>query len=126
MRLSQLLKWIGFFTLLALVYIHMQMNIIHLAYEGKLKEQNLRSLNEDSGYLTYAILSMKSSSNLGYKLLSGESGMEFVDPQNIMVVTTSSDELLGGGELNSQEKGKHSYLLSLLPFGAQAEAKGHE
>jgi len=121
MRLSRLLKWIGFMTVLALVYIHMQMNIINLAYQGRNKEKAIRSLKEENGYLTYAILSLKSANNLGVKLLSKESGMDFVDRENIVVF---KNENTGATALTSEKpKDRNNLFVSLLSLGAQAEAQ---
>jgi len=127
MRLSQLMKWIGFFTFIALIYIHMQMKIIHLAYQGKNKEKTIRTLLEDNGYLTYKILIMKSASNLGIKLLSEKSKMDFVDPNNVMFMSAPEDtteEVAVSADL--QEQDKPNSFMSILSFGAQAEAQGLE
>ena len=127
MKLSQLLKWIGFFTLIALVYIHMQMQIIHLAYEGKSREKAIRLLNEDNGYLTYLILSMKSSSHLGHKMFNKDSDMDFIDPQNVMFISAGeegqSEPVL---DVADAKKSRSGFLYNLFPLGAQAEARGLE
>ena len=124
MRLSWLMKWIGFFTLVALVYIHMQMNIISLAYQGKNKEKTIRGLLEDNGYLTYSILSMKSASNIGGRLLNEKSEMEFIDPQNVEIIPTSADgteeEIIPIARL---EREKLNFFVNFLSFGTQAEAE---
>ena len=121
MKLSGLLKWIGFSTLLALVYIHMQMSIISLAYQGTNKEKTIRSLKEENGYLTYNILSLKSANNLGVKLLSEDSGMDFVGHQNIVVLNTSENSKKETAVTTDKTKAK--FLISLLSLGEQAEAK---
>jgi len=120
MKLSGLLKWIGFMTVLALVYIHMQMSIINLAYQGRHKEKSIRSLKEENGYLTYSILSLKSANNLGYKLLSKDSDMDFVDSKNIVVLSKSE----GPKDLDAQRsKEKTNLMVSLLSLNEQA--RGH-
>ena len=121
MKLSGLLKWIGFTTLLALVYIHMQMSIISLAYQGRNKEKTIRSLKEENGYLTYNILSLKSANNLGVKLLSKDSGMDFVDHQNIVVLNTTENSKKETAV--NTDKTKANFMVSLLSLGEQAEAK---
>ncbi|HLF17316.1 MAG TPA: hypothetical protein VI749_00270 [Candidatus Omnitrophota bacterium] len=125
MRLSKLLKWIGFGTLLALVYIHMQMNIIQLAYEGKNKEVSIRHLVEENGYMTYNILTLKSANNLGHKLLAKDSGMDFVSSDNVKMLEASQGELSGEVSSPHQIAGqKSNSLVSFMSFGASAEAKG--
>jgi hypothetical protein len=119
MRLSGLLKWIGLLTVLSLVYIHMQMKIIHLAYEGKHKEKTIRSLTEENGYLTYGILSMKSVNNLGDKLLSKNSGMDFVGTENIVVFDQAAEIAMN----TDAPKERSNFVLGLLTLGSQAEAR---
>jgi len=123
MRLSGLLKWIGFMTVLALVYIHIQMNIISLAYQGRNKEKTIRSLKEENGYLTYAILSLKSANNIGVKLLSKDSGMDFVDPRNIVVLDTGENTETRIASNGDRTKDRNNLFVSLLSLGAQAEAQ---
>ena len=124
MRLSRLLKWIGFMTVLALVYIHMQMNIINLAYQGRNKEKAIRSLKEENGYLTYTILSLKSANNLGVKLLSKESGMDFIDRENIVVFNTTENAGTATVAVAGKSRDRNNLFVSLLSLGAQAEAQG--
>jgi hypothetical protein len=82
MRFSSALKFIGFVTLLALTYIHMQVKIIDLAYQGKDKEKQLKKLIEKNGYVSYNILTLKSANHIGEKLLSKDSKMHFLNPKN--------------------------------------------
>ena len=44
---------------LALTYIHMQMQIVDLAYRGNKKEQQIKKLIEENGNTTYKILILK-------------------------------------------------------------------
>ncbi|MDP8212681.1 MAG: hypothetical protein P9X22_05230 [Candidatus Zapsychrus exili] len=88
MRLVRLLKVIGVITMLALVYTHMQMKITDLAYRGKDKEKQIRKLIEENGNVTYNILTLKSANNLGIKMLSEDSDMHFVDPEDIVRIPT--------------------------------------
>jgi hypothetical protein len=108
---------------LSLVYIHMQMQIIDLAYQGKYKEQEMRQVMEMNGNLQYAILSMKSSHHLGGTLLTENSDMQFADPKNIMQVSFLPEGL---GEEQSAVEPRSNPLLNLLSFATEAEAKGQE
>ena len=49
MQLWRFIKFMFGLTILALIYIHMQMNIFSLAYDGKQKEQNIVRLKEQNG-----------------------------------------------------------------------------
>jgi len=125
MRLVRHLRIIIVLTILMLVYIHMQMQIFDLAYQGKSKQQHIRELIEKKGSLMYAIVTLKSANHLGVQLLAEDSGMEFVDPNNILPLSTpkelitedfSSEEAQGNKKMNP--------LLSLLSIATRAEAKG--
>ena len=124
MRLTKFFKIIGIVTTLSLVYIHLQMQIIDLAYQGKSKEQKIRQLIEQNGNVTYSIFTQKSANNLGIKMLAENSDMHFVDSNNIVPISTSEEFL--DNELLSQQvepQAKSNSLLSLLSFGSQAEAR---
>ena len=83
----------GFITLLALVYTHMQMQIIELAYRGKAKEKQIRKLIENNSHLTSAILALKSSNNLGDKLLADQNQMQFLAQvlKHLLLLIINSD-----------------------------------
>ena len=114
MRLSKLFKVIGLVTILALVYIHMQMKIIQLAYEGHYKEIKMRKLSEANSNLNYWILKLKSSRNLGDKLLNGESDIGFVDSQRIMKITQRVKKVAGRSQ--GQDLRKSKSLISMLSW----------
>jgi len=115
MRLSVLIKTLGSVTVLALVYINMQMQIIELAYRGKAKEVEIRHLVELNGAATYTILTLKSSNNLGINLLSENSDMEFIDPSNIMQISAPAGYLLENQLYEQTVQAKESKgLLSFL------------
>ena len=79
-------------TALALIYIHMQMQIIDLAYRGKSKENQIRKLVEQNGNISYTILTLKSANNLGYKMLAENSDMQFADQGDIIRIATPRDQ----------------------------------
>ncbi|MCD4779334.1 MAG: hypothetical protein K8S27_02135 [Candidatus Omnitrophica bacterium] len=114
-------KIIFIFTTLAVVYINMQMKIINLAYEGKDKENVIRQLIEDNGNITFDILTLKSANHIGIKMLREDSEMKFVDPENIVRISTE-EETAPVGMMETSDS-KNNPLLSLLSFGTQAEAR---
>ena len=67
-------------TVIALVYIHMQMGIYGLAYEQERHTRNIRELVEKNGNATYAILRLKSANHIGEALLQKDSPLQFVSP----------------------------------------------
>jgi hypothetical protein len=118
MKLTKILKYIFLGTTVALVYIHLQMQIIELAYHGKAKEKYIKRLMEENSYLTHAVLTLKSSSNLGGKLLSENSSMEFVGPEQILKIT-STQKKKESAHLASKQKS----FFEGFSFGVPAEAK---
>src|SRR5690348_13262913 len=124
MSLLRFTKIVMFVTVMSLVYINMQMQIIELAYRAKSKEQQIRKLIDVNSHLTTKILTLKSSNNLGDKLLVDHKQMEFLAPQSIVEVpvknykrttATKADISLGTAKQNRS-------ILSLLSFGAEAQA----
>ncbi len=123
MRFPRFIKILMFITVLSLVYIHLQIKIIGLAYEGKEKEKGMRRLAEVNGHLKYNILALTSSNHLGVKMLSDNSKMEFMNSQDIVQVSyLPQHPVIQGSEIEKSKKP----LLSLLSFAREAEAKGQE
>ncbi len=127
MSLGKFFKFVGLATLLSLVYIHMQMQIIDMAYKGRAKEHDIRKLIEENGNTTYTILSLKSANNLGIQILSEDSDMQFADPDDI-VRLNAPDKIFGIDQLSkkSQPETKSNPLLSFLSFETLAEARDKE
>ena len=124
MRLSRFLKFIIAGTILALIYTQMQMQIFTLAYRGKFKEKQIRKLIEENGNVTYSILTLKSSSHLGGKMLSEESVMEFAGPRDVVELTMPRT-FMPKEQLKKPERSEKpsSSLLSLISLKSeQAEA----
>ncbi len=123
MHLCKFFKIMGIATIVALSYIHMQMQIIDLAYQGNQKEQQIRSLIEENGNSMYNILMLKSANHLGAAMFDEGSDMQFADADAIIQITASeeffTDYYLGAEPKHAQ---RANPLLSLLSFGAEAEA----
>ena len=115
-------------TVVALTYIHMQMQIIDLAYQGNSKEQQIKKLAEENGSATYKILMLKSANNLGGVMLEKNSDMQFADVNDVVQIT-ASEEFLMENQLGGQPRlaKRTNPLLSLLSsFGTEAEARTTE
>lgn len=124
MRLTQLLKFVSIITLLSLGYIDMQMQIINLAYQGKEKEQEIRKLTEENGFISYNISVLKSANHLGFKILAENSELQFADSGDIIQIS-STEGFAEGGSIDQIEGDRRNPLLSFLSIGAQAEAGSH-
>jgi len=124
MQLCKFFKIMGVVTLLALAYIHLQMQIVDLAYQGYGKENQIKKLVEDNGNVTYKILMLKSANHLGVAMLDDDSNMQFAD-KNDVVHIAASEELLFEKQLSEKSKlaKRNKPLLSFLSFGVVAEAR---
>jgi len=109
-------------TLLALIYTHLQIQIIDLAYQGKRKENQIVELSESNGRLVYQILKMKSSSNLGGKLLASDSQLHFRDNQSVVELIASQGNTGKTGK-GLAKASKQNPILSFLSLKSQAEAR---
>lgn len=125
MRLSKFIQSTLMVTLLALVYIHMQMQIYALAYEGKQKEKQITLLAEKKGMLAYDILRLKSSRSLGGKLLAEKSELHFQDNSNVVELVAVYPAIVPGS-LASVSARKPNPILSFLSLKSQAEARTEE
>ncbi len=114
MSLFKFIKAIIFCTVLALIYIHMQMQIYALAYEGKKREQEIVSLSERNGVLAYEILSLKSAHNLGERVLgNNQSRLKFCDNQNVVQIVTTKPEMQKVA-MSTTKTSKANFLLNLF------------
>ena len=120
MKLSQFIKGMVTVTSLCLIYIHMQMQIFDLAYQGKIKELKIRKLHEDTGNNTYTVLKLKSAHNLGYKLLSENSDMQFMD--NTQIVKLEAPQTI----VRAKNIAKANPIFCFFSLRSQAEAKPQE
>ena len=77
-------------TIIALLYIHMQMKIFELSYNGKDKEKIIHELNDSNGALSHQILTLKSANNLGNQLLDHDNSLKFMDNERVMKVMASA------------------------------------
>ena len=127
MRLLKFFKVMAGLTAVALIYIHMQMQIFDLAYQGKNKEKQIRKLVDDNGNVTYNILKLKSSNNLGFKLLGEHSSLQFAD--NARIVKLETNQALGeesDRSFSAVPERKPTFLAGLFSLRSQAEARPAE
>ena len=127
MSLVRFMKYTFSTTFLILVYIHLQMQIVDLAYQGQRKEARIKDLIDKNGGTFYAISKLKSANHLGDKLLSEHSGMQFAGGNDIIYVAANG-ELIGNNDLEQAlpVEQKPNILASLLSFATQAEARIRE
>lgn len=121
MSLKVYFKVASFVTIIALLYIHMQMKIFELSYNGKDKEKIIHELNDSNGALSHQILTLKSANNLGNQLLDHDNNnLQFMDNERVMTVSAPT----GGMQRLIQPKAKiGNPFWNLFSFLGAQEAK---
>src|ERR1700679_1595923 len=123
MSLKVYFKIASFVTIMALLYIHMQMRIFELSYNGKDKEKIIHELSDSNGALSHQILTLESANNLGNQLLDREKSLQFMDQERVMKVVASGATI----QHLEQPKPKVSNpVWNLFSFLGAQEAKAWE
>ncbi|MBF0618997.1 MAG: hypothetical protein HQL19_02390 [Candidatus Omnitrophica bacterium] len=94
MRIGAFLKVMGIVTLMAVLYINLQMKIYTYAYKGKANEQKIDKLSEANAQVHNDILRLKSSDNLGQKLLVQDKTYQFASRQRVVEVEAGSSRAI--------------------------------
>jgi hypothetical protein len=84
--MANFIKGMAVVTIMALLYIHLQMNIYALAYQGKKREVRIEKLAEHNAIVKNDILRLKSSNNIGRELLGKENQYQFASRSNVVEV----------------------------------------
>ncbi len=84
--MGNFLKGMGLITIMALLYIHLQMNIYALAYQGTKKEMKISRLAERNALVANDILRLKSSDHIGRELLGKEKVYQFASKSHVLEV----------------------------------------
>ncbi|MEI6437604.1 MAG: hypothetical protein WCO69_02505 [Candidatus Omnitrophota bacterium] len=96
MKISGFLKVMFVVTTMGVLYIHLQMSIYDLAYQGKRKEDRIEKLAENNVMMKNDILRLKSSDHIGRQLLVNEKDYKFLGRNNVVEVeATGSNPVLG-------------------------------
>ena len=115
---------IAFGTVMALIYIHMQMKIFELAYKGKDKEKVVHELADANGALTHQILTLKSVNALGNKLLDQNNELQFMGKDRVMTMRGPATPIRRVTQM-PKERAENPFMHFLSFLGAQ-EAKAWE
>lgn len=86
MNLAASLKVMIFATITALIYTHMQMQIVEFAYKSKEKQHRIHELQDSNGVLTHQILVLKSAKHLGEQLLNKDDALQFIGRDRVMTI----------------------------------------
>ena len=126
MSLKDLVKIMFSCTVICLIYIHLQMSIVQLAYQAKKRENVMHQLIEENSMLTSDILRLKSSNNLGVNVVN-KPGMQFLASKDVVEVRTAAAAFQPNPVMARRPaEEKANALLSFIFFRSQAEAKPAE
>jgi len=120
MRLSKFIQAVSFGTLVALIYIHMQMQIFCLAYQGQGLEDDIQRISEFNAATAYQILELKSVNHLGHSLLAQGDPMRFRDRHNMIQLVDASPVTLPEDRIAAARDHKGHSLFSFLTVKAEA------
>jgi len=123
MKLSKFVQGVSLATFIALIYIHMQMQIYDLAYQGQEKRKQIQRLSESNALTAYQILELKSVNHLGRRLLARDQQLRFRDNQSIIQLVTA--DVVSGGEEPLARPSVQNEHLFLGFLTTQAEAQHH-
>lgn len=128
MKLLNFIKTLFLLTILALIYIHMQMRIFDLAYQCKQNERHLTDLQETNGVITGDIQRMKSADYLGTHLLSEDSRLTFFDNNNVIQVVRAEPSAPRPQDnvLSTMKQQRANTFLSFISSRFAPEARAEE
>ena len=109
-------------TIVALIYIHMQVQIFDLAYQGKDKEKIVHELKDRNGILTHQVLTLKSANNLGNSMLEKNSTLQFMSFDRILTMSAPKP-ILRSLHGPSVKVNNLNSMWSFLSFLSPREAK---
>ena len=121
MSLKVWIKLMFSVTVIALIYIHMQMKIFDLAYQGKDKEKLVHDLRDRNGVLTHQILTLKSANHLGNQLLDKDSTMQFMSFDHVL--TLNGPATINRKLDTRSAKAKNENSWNILSYFTPQEAK---
>ncbi len=125
MRLSKFFIAIFLVTVLSLVYIDLQVQIYSLGYQGEGKKTELQKLRDYHSDVSLNIYKLKSSNNLGVRLLSDNSKMKFLDQRNIVKLEAPLELAAQPALATARISGstKPNLLARMFSLRSQAEAE---
>ena len=118
MKLHRFFSFLLIITVISLLYVQMQVEIVKLAYEGRAKESRLKDLLDDRSLLVYNINNLESANNLGQKFLCSQDDLQFADRSQI-----ASLKLPAKGNVSlAQSSSNTNFFINLFSLRSQAEA----
>ncbi len=93
MKVSDLVKMMAIITVLAVLYIHVQMNIYAMAYQGSARQQKIDKLVETNAIIKNDITRLKSSDHIGRALLVKGKAYQFASPEHVVELAANNGSI---------------------------------
>ena len=110
MRLKYFALSLFFLTSLSLVYAWQQVEIIKLAYQQNQKSKICNEFLDRNHYLKYNLVSLKSSSYLGSRLLNDDLKFEIPSQSRMLTLSMPREKVIAGKDVFT----KNGLILSLF------------
>lgn len=125
MSLTSTFKVMVFATIMALIYSHLQMQIVELSYKSKAKQRRIQELKDSNGILKHQILVLKSAKHLGEKLLTKDDSLQFIGRDRVMMIN-SPVQVMPVRPMQKPKLTTQSPLWNWLSFLSIPEAKAFD
>ena len=122
MRLCKFAVIMAVVTTVSLVYIHMQIQICQLGYEGTRQQYALQELRDSNDTVSYAIRRLTSVNHLGVALINENSDMQFAGADRIVTLRAERAVFDGGRIARATAAEKPNVIARFLSLRSQAEA----
>jgi hypothetical protein len=127
MKLFKTLTYMSLVTLIALIYVHQQVELVKLSYSINNKEKMLKVMLDRKDRLGYNVYNLEAPSRLESVLLSKNVDIAFPKRSNVVKVAkvgqnAESEKIIR----NSALEGKFNFFGILEFFSPRAEAQAEE
>ena len=126
MRLFRSIASIAVLTLVALVYVHQQVELVKLSYSIEAKEKKLKDMLDHKERLDYNINNLEDPSRLEKILMSKNIAVAFPGKYNVVKIARATDRS-AEDRLRSSSIDKKFNVFGIADFlGPRAEAQAKE
>jgi hypothetical protein len=124
MRLTKFTGMALLITVIALIYVQLQVQIYEYAYKGKRREIALKELLDAKSTVMYNINNLESDQNLGTSLLNEDYNLQFAGREQMvkLEVPVQLAQTISPAVNKPGNRGV-SFLVNLFALKSQAEAK---
>lgn len=127
MRLFKYIILLGAVTLIALVYVHQQVELVKLSYEIDCKEKKLKEMLDRKGILRYNISNLESPSRLEKVLSAKKISVSYPKKSQVVRLARNASYQPNGQFLGVSGLGERAGIFKLFDFlGGRPDANARE